>query len=62
MHRLGFLPEQLDEALKFLKHHPEIKIKSVFSHLAASEDPNMDYFTRKQAGIFEEMAQKTMEA
>ncbi|HOE59555.1 MAG TPA: bifunctional UDP-N-acetylmuramoyl-tripeptide:D-alanyl-D-alanine ligase/alanine racemase [Bacteroidales bacterium] len=60
MHRLGFLPEQLDEALMFLKQHPNIKVKSVFSHLAASEDPLMDDFTRKQAEIFEEMAQKTI--
>ena len=33
-----------------------MKLRSVFSHLAASEDPGMDSFTRSQIRRFEEMS------
>lgn len=58
MHRLGFLPEELDEVISFLKQQPHIKVVSVFSHLAASEDPSEDWFTHRQAGLFQQMAEK----
>ncbi len=56
MHRLGFMPEELRAALVFLKNHRYIKVVSVFSHLAASEDPAEDEFTRRQAYLFMKMA------
>ncbi len=52
MHRLGFLPEEIPWLISRLKNHPEIQVISVFSHLAASEDPAQDAFTRQQAGVF----------
>jgi alanine racemase len=48
MHRLGFSPADAELLSKFLAEHPEIKVKSVFSHLSASEDPDSDAFTRQQ--------------
>ncbi len=52
MHRLGFMPEEIDDFIKELKSSESLKIISVFSHLAASEDPNYDDFTRKQVAAY----------
>jgi alanine racemase len=50
MHRLGFAPEVLkDLAAEVPKN---ILIASVFTHLAASEDPAQDEFTRSQINTF----------
>ena len=38
LNRLGFEPEELDLVLESLKEASSLKVKSVFSHLAASED------------------------
>ena len=48
MHRLGFLPDQLPELIEKLKSQKGLKVKSVFSHLAASESWIFDSFTQKQ--------------
>ncbi len=52
MHRLGFMPDESEELIKLLKLNECVRVASVFSHLAASEDPGFDDFTRKQADIF----------
>lgn len=62
MHRLGVLPDELSTMLAYLKKHPEFIVVSVFSHLAGSEDPARDAFTRKQAGQFQHMAEITSKA
>jgi alanine racemase len=56
MHRLGFDQESLDEMLEILKHNQHIKVKSVFSHLAASDNSNEDEFTLKQINTFREFS------
>jgi alanine racemase len=48
MHRLGFDFSEIDILIKRLKKNPELCVQSVFSHLAASEDPAEDDFTKKQ--------------
>ena len=62
MHRLGFEPHQLDEALGLLRAHPRVCVRSVFSHLAASEDPEEDAFTHRQAQAFMAMYARIVEA
>ncbi|MDF2187284.1 bifunctional UDP-N-acetylmuramoyl-tripeptide:D-alanyl-D-alanine ligase/alanine racemase [Paraflavitalea sp. CAU 1676] len=57
MNRLGFSPEELDTVLEVLKGDLFI-VKSVYSHLAASEDPQHDAYTRRQASIFHGMVEK----
>jgi alanine racemase len=52
MHRLGFLPDETEELLLILKSKESLKVISVFSHLAASENPSFDDFTRKQVEVF----------
>jgi Alr-MurF fusion protein len=52
MHRLGFLPDEMDALAERIKSTDVIKISSVFSHLAASENPAYDDFSRKQVEVF----------
>ncbi|WP_340199401.1 alanine racemase [Ascidiimonas sp. W6] len=52
LNRLGFEETQLSYISKIIKQTPEIYIKSLFSHLAASEDKNEAVFTRKQINSF----------
>ena len=52
MHRLGFMPEDVEDLARMIRSEECIKIISVFSHLAASEDPALDHFSRKQADLF----------
>jgi alanine racemase len=61
MHRLGFMPEEVEELAYRLKSLEYVKVISVFSHLAASEDPQFDEFTKKQAEIFLRDAGKIIE-
>ncbi|MEO6893759.1 MAG: alanine racemase, partial [Ginsengibacter sp.] len=52
MHRLGFLEEEMDDLLEQLQANRFIKIKTAFSHFAASDDPGEDIFTLSQFNIF----------
>ncbi|MCJ7448472.1 MAG: bifunctional UDP-N-acetylmuramoyl-tripeptide:D-alanyl-D-alanine ligase/alanine racemase [Bacteroidales bacterium] len=52
MHRLGFMPEDIEELATRIKAIESIKIVSVFSHLASSEDPVYDKFTHRQVEVF----------
>lgn len=58
MHRLGFMEDELDELSDYLSKHPALKVKSIYSHLAAAEDPSNDEFTLDQIALFEKMAQQ----
>ncbi len=55
MHRLGFEDKDITSLIQKLKDHSNIKVNSIFSHLAASEDPNDDNFTLQQIQIFEKI-------
>lgn len=52
MHRLGFMKDELPELLEYLKDKPRIKVQSIFSHLAASDDPQHDEFTLGQIDMY----------
>lgn len=53
MHRLGFVPEETGMLAAGLKARPTVKVASVFSHLAAADDPTADEFTKQQLEIFD---------
>jgi alanine racemase len=53
MHRLGFEENDLNKLAVDLKNLPQIKIKSVFSHLVGSDSESLDDFSRNQIAIFE---------
>lgn len=57
MHRLGFMPEELTTLGNLLAQKNSVTVQSVFSHLAASEDPSEDPFTLLQSKRFEEACQ-----
>jgi len=58
MHRLGFMPEEIDRLLDVLTHNRQLLVRSVFSHLAASEDPSHDSFTQQQIALFTVLSEK----
>ena len=51
MNRLGFSPADLPELLVKLQSQ-RFRVQSVFSHLAASEDPEQDEFTQAQGAQY----------
>lgn len=55
MHRLGFLPEQIADLAAILKKQKGLKVKSIFSHLAASESWLFDEFTQQQIKQLEQI-------
>jgi alanine racemase len=62
MHRLGFMPEDIDTMAKRIKDKECLKVVSVFSHLAGSEDPALDYFSHHQVEVFLRAAEQICEA
>jgi alanine racemase len=58
MHRLGFEKEDMRQLLQLLNQNERLAVKSVFSHLAASEDQSEDAFSLRQVAVFEECCQQ----
>ena len=58
MHRLGFMTEELDELADFLKECKCVKVKSIYSHLAGSDEPDMDAYTLRQVELFQTNADR----
>ena len=56
MHRLGFMTDELNELQDFLKTCNTVRVKSVYSHLAAADDPSCDDFTKEQIALFQKNA------
>ncbi len=52
MHRLGFMTSELPELKEYLSATDRVRVKSIFSHLAAAEDPSNDSFTLGQVEMF----------
>jgi len=52
MHRLGFTVDEIDGLIDSLKKHQNIKVQSIFSHLASSEFDGHDTFTQFQIDSF----------
>jgi len=62
LNRLGFCENDIDYITSRLKSGKAIKVTSVFSHLAASEDHNEKTFTLKQISSFKNISRKLLEA
>jgi len=61
MHRLGFEEKDLPVLLPLLQNNHHIAVRSVFTHLAASEDPLEDAFTYQQSQVFESCCKQIKE-
>ncbi|UXX80953.1 bifunctional UDP-N-acetylmuramoyl-tripeptide:D-alanyl-D-alanine ligase/alanine racemase [Reichenbachiella carrageenanivorans] len=62
MNRLGFTESNLQRLIEQLKLNKHLKVKSIFSHLAGSDDPRHADFTKQQAARFERMSSVIMES
>ena len=56
MHRLGFYQEDIPQLIARLQAQQAIRVASVFSHLAGSDEAQFDAFTHEQAQYFSECA------
>lgn len=54
MNRLGLEEQEFPELLKRLQTQEDVRVRSVFSHLASSEDSESDAFTKAQIMRFEQ--------
>ncbi|PKP11732.1 MAG: bifunctional UDP-N-acetylmuramoyl-tripeptide:D-alanyl-D-alanine ligase/alanine racemase [Bacteroidetes bacterium HGW-Bacteroidetes-4] len=61
MHRSGFMADELDLLIRSLKDSENLKVVSIFSHLASADEPQQDDFTHEQVVTFEKMSQTLME-
>lgn len=61
MNRLGFLESDLDELLPMLEQQRTLRVKSIFSHLAGSDDSALDSFTHQQIDCFNRLSSRVEE-
>ncbi len=62
MHRLGLTADELPQALERLRQYPNLRVRSVFSHLVASDEPQHDAFTHTQAAAFVRLYEQIAQA
>jgi alanine racemase len=58
MNRLGFKPWEVDALIDRIKDRKELKVQSVFSHLASSDDNRNDDFSQQQIQLFGTLKEK----
>ena len=58
MNRLGFVEEEIDNIISIIMSQPEVRVKSIFSHLAASDKSKHNDFTNQQIELFNTWANK----
>lgn len=61
MHRMGFIETELTELVDILKASKEVRVGSVFSHLATADCPDMDDYTFLQFNLFKTMTKSLTE-
>ncbi len=57
LNRLGFWESDVDNVVGQLKGRKEVKVTSIFSHLAASEDANEEEFSQTQIRTFQKICE-----
>lgn len=62
MHRLGFESGNLNELITTLQHNNFVSVKSIFSHLSASDGPEFNDFTLQQIHTFDNWSQQIINA
>lgn len=62
MHRLGFPPAEAGVLIERLLRSDSVRVRSIFSHMAAAEDPAEDEFSRRQSELFRSTANQIREA
>lgn len=62
MNRIGFAPEEVELIPELIKKTTSVKVKSIFSHLAASEDLTNKSFAERQINLFKKTSDKLIDA
>lgn len=62
MHRLGFYQEDIPALIERLQQQKAVRVASVFSHLAGSDEAQFDSFTHEQARYFQDCATQLQSA
>lgn len=62
MHRLGFYQEDMPKLIARLQGQKAVRVASVFSHLAGSDETQFDAFTHEQANYFNTCATQLQSA
>ncbi len=62
MNRLGFDEMEVEQLIACIKQNPNIRLRSVFAHLAASEEKKHDEFTHEQISKFKRISEKVATA
>ena len=62
MHRLGFYQEEMPKLIARLQRQKAVRVASVFSHLAGSDEAQFDAFTHEQANYFNTCATQLQSA
>ncbi|AMC12238.1 alanine racemase [Lutibacter profundi] len=60
LNRLGFTKNDISEISSLINNQNEIIVKSIFSHIAASEDLNERVFTLQQINIFNSISKEVI--
>ena len=60
MHRLGFEQNNIDELIFALKENKLVKVKSILSHMATSDDLSHKDFALSQIALFEKLSSRLM--
>ncbi len=58
MHRLGFSSHDVEQLKTVLLNYPFIEVKSIFSHLAGSDESRLKEFTLNQISLFKNIGDK----
>lgn len=58
MHRLGFEENTVDELIATLKGNSTVKVQSILSHMATSDDVNHHDFALSQIRLFDKLSSK----
>jgi alanine racemase len=58
MHRLGFDPTELEQLIEILNRNTNLKVESIFSHLAGSDDSTHDNYSIKQVEAFQRCVER----
>ncbi|HEY9114559.1 MAG TPA: bifunctional UDP-N-acetylmuramoyl-tripeptide:D-alanyl-D-alanine ligase/alanine racemase [Bacteroidales bacterium] len=58
MNRLGYAEDEIGQLIEKLQQNPLIHVQSVFSHLAASDKPEFEEFTRHQIEVFRNLSER----
>ena len=56
MHRLGFMEQEIEKLLELLNKNKAVRVLSIFSHLAASDEPEHNEFTQNQIHLFDRLS------